>query len=521
MFAVGRPGPGGAQAKASAAQRMLFPQILGAVQDFVTNRVEIAGNAEREDLALAKYRGAVVDRLLEGIVPLEDGGESALLPRIERHRGMGTTDGVQFRTTKDTRGTTKSHISHVVQDSTWEGSAAYHLEQNPHVFSYAKNERLDFVIEYTFENATHPYTPDFLVALDLDDGRRVTLILEIKGQESEQDRQKDAAARKWVRAVNNHGGFGTWAYAVCRGPNALIDDLARWRKELLTGTTSRPLTARPPSGAPKSATATPARVEAAPPKPTTSAVSQEHVGDYVLLGKIGGGGMAECYRGRAPGGEIVFVKRARVGSGDDDALQRESDIYGRLQYSECAHVLAVHDVHRGDGYVSLVTEFGDGGDLKQYVEKAGKSGLPLRQAIPIAIEVAKGLAELHTAGIVHRDLKPENVLRVNDVWKLVDFGISKNVSQATPGKTFLQAGTLGYAPPEQFEGDQATASMDIYSFGKMLTFLLTGATDPDKIGLAYRDLRRLVSRCIHSMPERRPDIAEVLSVLKGMDGEST
>jgi type III restriction enzyme len=53
----------------------------------------------------------------------------------------------------------------------------------------------------------------------VDDDREITLIIEIKGYEKEQDRAKYTAAEKWVCAVNHHGGFGTWAFFVCKDPN--------------------------------------------------------------------------------------------------------------------------------------------------------------------------------------------------------------------------------------------------------------------------------------------------------------
>jgi len=113
-------------------------------------------------------------------------------------------------------GTFKSHVSHVVLDSAWEGSAAFQLEQAPRVVSYAKNERLDFEIPYEWNGRTQAYRPDFLVRVRLDDGREVVVILEMKGMEREQDRAKYAATEKWVRAVNRHGGFGMWAFMVCK-----------------------------------------------------------------------------------------------------------------------------------------------------------------------------------------------------------------------------------------------------------------------------------------------------------------
>lgn len=229
-FAGGRRSAKEGDNKPSPAQRLLFPQVLAVVDRFIDTRVDVAPTAAIEELALAKYRDAVIDRLITAIEPETDDGESALLPRIERHRPVGSTAGVQFRTAKGARGTIKSHISHVVQDSTWEGSVAYYLEQCPFVVSYAKNDRLDFEIAYEFQGP-HKYVPDFLIALELEDGRRVNLILEAKGQETEQDRAKWTAARQWVRAVNNHGGFGLWEHRVCKAPSEVPRELAKWRDE--------------------------------------------------------------------------------------------------------------------------------------------------------------------------------------------------------------------------------------------------------------------------------------------------
>jgi hypothetical protein len=60
--------------------------------------------------------------------------------------------------------------------------------------------------------------------------RQIRIILEVKGFETEQDRQKEAAARRWVKAVNHHGEFGRWAFAVCREPmrlRELLTDVVR------------------------------------------------------------------------------------------------------------------------------------------------------------------------------------------------------------------------------------------------------------------------------------------------------
>lgn len=77
-------------------------------------------------------------------------------------------------------------------------------------------------IPYEFMGIPLHYEPDFLVHLAND----VTLVLEIKGWEDEQDRAKHEAARRWCDAVNNWGELGRWALHVCRDPQLLSEQLA-------------------------------------------------------------------------------------------------------------------------------------------------------------------------------------------------------------------------------------------------------------------------------------------------------
>jgi len=112
----------------------------------------------------------------------------------------------------------KSHVNLVVADTgSWEQAAVFRLEQSPAVSAYVRNDHLEFTIPYEFEGVTHAYTPDFLVRLADD----TTLILEIKGEEDEQDRAKHQAAWRWVAAVNHWGKLGRWAFDVCSDPKRL------------------------------------------------------------------------------------------------------------------------------------------------------------------------------------------------------------------------------------------------------------------------------------------------------------
>jgi serine/threonine protein kinase len=74
-------------------------------------------------------------------------------------------------------------------------------------------------------------------------------------------------------------------------------------------------------------------------------------------------------------------------------------------------------------------------------------------------------------------------------------------------------GHLWLRAPEQFEGTQAEPSADVYSFGRMLVFLLTGTTDLDRVPLEYAEARQLARRCAAPAAEVRPTIHEVIRSL--------
>jgi len=209
-------------------RRILFPQLLNIVWQYIEERVRIVDpSVPLEELALLKYRQAIIERLSNAIEGDEEAGENPLLPVIEHFRPIGSTREVMFRTNRPAVGTTKSHISHVVLDTEkWEQSVAYRLERIPEVICYARNDHLDFTIPYEWRGIRHEYRPDYILRYMTESGE-VKIILEVKGFESEQDRQKKGAAERWVKAVNRHGEFGKWAFTVCRRPAYLKDQLAK------------------------------------------------------------------------------------------------------------------------------------------------------------------------------------------------------------------------------------------------------------------------------------------------------
>jgi len=126
-------------------------------------------------------------------------------------------------TTKPCHPSRKCQISNVVVDSTWEDYTANALEKNDHVAAYAENDHLGFQVHYLWNGARRRFVPDFMIRLS--NGR--TLVLEIKGEDSEQNRVKRDALDLWVKAVNVKGGFGIWCWDVAFQPAQVHDILTR------------------------------------------------------------------------------------------------------------------------------------------------------------------------------------------------------------------------------------------------------------------------------------------------------
>ena len=121
-----------------------------------------------------------------------------------------TGDMQEWSTSKHREPLKKSHISHCVYDSTWEATEAYKIEKNPNVQAFAKNDHLGFAIQYTFNGVPHSYYPDFLIKLN--NGK--TLVLETKGQNSEEVQEKRRALEEWVTVVNSLKEYDEWCSAI-------------------------------------------------------------------------------------------------------------------------------------------------------------------------------------------------------------------------------------------------------------------------------------------------------------------
>ncbi|MFH1259095.1 MAG: hypothetical protein ABII74_04685 [Elusimicrobiota bacterium] len=131
-----------------------------------------------------------------------------------------TASAMTWYTSKPTQPVKKSQMSHIVIDSGWE-KVGLEFERNriPSLVSWAKNDHLGFEIFYLWQGQAKTYYPDYIIKFE---GNRY-LILEVKGQITDQDKAKWQAIKEWVIAVNAAGNFGIWEFKVLDDPKNLFD----------------------------------------------------------------------------------------------------------------------------------------------------------------------------------------------------------------------------------------------------------------------------------------------------------
>ncbi len=197
---------------------------------------------------------------------------------------------------------------------------------------------------------------------------------------------------------------------------------------------------------------------------------------YELKEVVGQGGMSTVYKAHDSLLErnvALKVLHHQYNEDEDfvERFKREARSVAQLQHP---NIVTVIDRGEEDGRQYIVFEFIDGENLKELVVRKGR--LDVRDALDIALEIARGLAFAHERGLVHRDVKPQNVLLNGDGRaKVTDFGIARSLDVehgVTQTGTIL--GTSNYIAPEQASGQPVDAHTDVYSLGIVLYEMLTG-----------------------------------------------
>ncbi|MCZ6793644.1 MAG: serine/threonine-protein kinase [Planctomycetota bacterium] len=263
-------------------------------------------------------------------------------------------------------------------------------------------------------------------------------------------------------------------------------------------------------------------------------------GQYTLEERIGSGGMGEVFRAshallRRP----TAVKLLRPDGAGERSLarfEREVQLTSQLTHP---NTIAIYDYgHTPDGTFYYAMEYLDGLNLEQLVQMDGSQ--PPARVIHVLTQVCASLEEAHGIDLIHRDIKPANVILgqrggVQDVAKVVDFGLVKSVDQAADVtvSSATITGTPMYFSPEAIRSPESVnARSDLYALGALGYHLVTGqhVFDGDnfmeicghhlhttpvppsrRLGKPVpHDLEGLILLCLEKSPDRRPKDARAL-----------
>ncbi|WP_327576135.1 serine/threonine-protein kinase [Streptomyces sp. NBC_00145] len=256
------------------------------------------------------------------------------------------------------------------------------------------------------------------------------------------------------------------------------------------------------------------------------------IGPYLLLGRLGAGGMGRVFLARSESGRTVAVKVVHEEHVSDERFRarfrREIDAAQRVGERYTAPVL---DSGPDDEPPWVATGYVPGLSLDQVVRRHGP--LPTASVRAVADGLLRALQDIHDAGIVHRDLKPSNVMLTVDGTKVIDFGIARALetsAEAPLTSTGMAVGSPGFMSPEQIQAQRVGPKSDVFTLGSVLMYAATGRLpfgheasnqhavmfqivqdEPDLDGVDDPALRALISQCLTKDAGQRPDVDTLLA----------
>jgi serine/threonine protein kinase len=248
--------------------------------------------------------------------------------------------------------------------------------------------------------------------------------------------------------------------------------------------------------------------------------TQESLGQYLLLEKLGEGGMGAVYKGMHSKLKKLFAVKILTPRREffADMVERfhlEMEAVGRLDHP---NIVRATDAGEDSGRFFLVMDYFEGSDLAKVL--AARGPLPVAEACGVIYQAACGLQYIADRGLVHRDIKPSNLLLTSEgKVKILDLGLAllrRQEAAEELTEVGQVMGTYDYMAPEQTrDSHQVDIRADIYSLGCTFYKLLTG--QPPFPGSMYRTSREkvLAHREATAVPLSvyRQDVPEALTIV--------
>ena len=253
------------------------------------------------------------------------------------------------------------------------------------------------------------------------------------------------------------------------------------------------------------------------------------MGGYVLLSKIGEGGMGVVHLARRGNGPRVALKVLRPQVvGDDEARRRLAREVASLSRVRSKWVAEIVDADPWAPVPYVATRYVPGLSLHDHVHEEGP--ITGRDLTWFAACLAEGLASVHAVGVLHRDVKPSNVLMEGRTPIVIDFGLARVADDPRLTHTGWLLGTPGYLAPEILYGEDATAASDVHSWAATVAYAATGKPPfgrgpsmaiMDRVRRGEHDLsgipdplRQLLAEALDPEPGRRPTLEAILGWLR-------